>query len=128
MILENIRGQGLSRGLQDCQFPLNWPCSYIHFNTFPSCPATSTGPRPFFNHQRSPICAHAVVDVKILHIAGLQKWLGLEQIPRGFVPGIYTILRKLPETRFVEKSSIFTCLNGAYCTHNNSCFKIMRGN
>ena len=41
-----------------------------------------------------------------------QKWLGLEHIPRGFVPAIYTVLRKLPETRSVVKSQI-VCLCGS---------------
>jgi len=29
----------------------------------------------------------------------LQKWLGLQGIPRGFIPQIYTVLKKLPQTQ-----------------------------
>jgi len=32
-------------------------------------------------------------------LSALQKWLGLSGIPRGFIPQIYTVLRKLPQTQ-----------------------------
>jgi len=52
-------------------------------------------PSTTFTTMRDVIC------VKLSVMLLLQKWLGLQQIPRGFITSLYTVVQKLPETRLV---------------------------